>query len=376
MRVLIALTLVLLITAHRVPLAKNELSMKKLETKAKRLASDSFHDHVSNNLKANGDGIIPVKDYMDTQYMAEIEIGTPGQTFNIIPDTGSSNVWVYSGKCWSAACWTHDTYKEGKSKTWKEDGRDFELLYGSGGASGFLSNDNVKFGDLVAHEFAFGEVTSVSGISFLASKMDGILGLAWDAISQGGIPTFFTAEDSTDDRSFSFYLSHLDGESYIIAPGTDDTLYEGDLVYHDVIEEKYWSVQMDDMTVGGESVGGLISEGKIKGVIDSGTSLIIGNFDLINPILHKIGRVESDCSNLDSLPSIEFNFAGINYELGPRDYMLQITQGGVTQCTVGFMGAKLPDEFPYMIIGDVFMRKFYTHFDYDNSRVGFAPAKH
>jgi hypothetical protein len=65
--------------------------------------------------------------------------------------------------------------------------------------------------------------------------MDGILGLAWDSISQNGIPTFFTAQDTTNDRSFSFYLSHLGSPSYIIAPGIDSSLFVGDLVYHEVI---------------------------------------------------------------------------------------------------------------------------------------------
>ena len=96
------------------------------------------------------------------------------------------------------------------------------------------------------------------------------------------------------------------------------------------------------------------------------------------PILRKIGRVESDCSNIDDLPEIEFTFDGLSYSISGRDYILQIEQSGVTQCTAGIMGAKFPDEklFPYLIIGDVFMRKFYTHFDYDNSRIGFGLAKH
>jgi cathepsin D len=378
MQKIVAVLLIIAVAlAGRVPLKKNEITMKDLQRKQARLETPEFKAEAVRRLSNPKDGNpIPVNDYMDTQYMAEITIGTPPQTFNIIPDTGSSNVWVYSGKCWtSPACWTHNTYSE-KSKSYIKNDTPFELNYGSGSSSGFLSQDNVAFGDLQAKEFAFGEVDNVSGIAFLVSKMDGIFGLAWDAISQGGIPTFFTAEETTDDRSFSFYLSHLGEESYIIAPGIDEELFHGDLVYHDVVEEKYWSVLMNDMKIGGESVGGDIGKGIVKGVIDSGTSLIVGNFDLILPMLHMIGRVESDCSNLDSLPDIDFTFDGLTYSIGPRDYMLQITQAGVTQCTVGIMGANLPDNFPYLIIGDVFMRKFYSHFDYDNSRIGFALAKH
>jgi len=37
-----------------------------------------------------------MKDYMNTQYFANVAIGTPAQTFLVVPDTGSSNLWVYS----------------------------------------------------------------------------------------------------------------------------------------------------------------------------------------------------------------------------------------------------------------------------------------
>lgn len=314
----------------------------------------------------------PIMNYMDAQYYGEIEIGTPPQKALVVFDTGSSNLWVPSKKCKSVACYLHKRYDSSKSSTYKENGKEFSITYGSGGVEGILSSDNVSVASLTAESFTFGESTKLKGFSFVAAKFDGILGMGFKSISVEGLPTFIEtlAEQKKMTAAFSFYFTKTAGQegSTLVLGGVDSKFYEGDIKYYDLLSETYWVAPMESISVNGNTI-------KVgRGIMDTGTSLIVGSKTIIQPILDQIGEVNKTCEGLDKLPNVDFSFNGDVYTLTPEDYVLKLTVLGQSQCVCGFMAMNLPWE-DALIVGDVFLRTYYTEFDMTNNRIGMAKAK-
>jgi len=309
---------------------------------------------------------IDMKDYMNTQYFVDITIGTPEQSFTVVPDTGSSNLWVYSSTCHSAACLTHSKYDASKSSTSVADGQAFDITYGSGSVNGFVTKDVARFTEDITAPMGFGEIKKADGATFLVSRMDGIIGLGFDQISIDNLPTFMSATSDIEDKSFSFYMKNNPEESYMVMPGIDEELGLEEVATHNVIEETYWNLDFAKMT----GPNGVVDTTGYKAAIDSGTSLIMGPNTLFQPLLDGI-VVNEDCSGVEDLPEITFTFDAVDYVLTADDYVLRETIGSQTQCIMGIMGADLPDDFKYVIVGDVFMRPYPTKFNKNNSTVTF-----
>ena len=157
------------------------------------------------------------------------------------------------------------------------------------------------------------------------------------------------------------------------------TDYTGDFTYSDVINfpfsKGYWLIYATDLKVSGTSTGdckaGWLSKG-CRMVVDTGTSIITGPSSKINPLMKQIGTVNSDCSNLDKLPTISFTISGKDFSLEPEFYVIKACDGKQCECQLGMQAM---DQLGLWILGDPFLRKYYTVFDRTNARVGFALAK-
>ncbi|XP_068243970.1 lysosomal aspartic protease-like [Palaemon carinicauda] len=365
---------------HRVPLQKEPRSRTIADLRRTR----AFITNRYSDVKANDD-ILDLHNYQDAQYYGPLYIGTPAQHFEVIFDTGSSNLWVPSETCsaFSIACQTHNRYDATKSSTYKPNGTDFFIQYGSGALSGFLSSDTVTVGTSSVVDQTFAEATHEPGLAFVAGKFDGIMGMAFSVISVKGIPTVFDTmvdQGVVDEPVFSFFLNHdLSGEvgGELVLGGSDPAHYEGEFHYVPVSRVGYWQLTTDAIKVGGVAKDFC---DPCEAIVDTGTSLIAGPTAYVKLIMHDLGAIPFiageyliNCNHVETMPTVSFTLDGQDFELtGPELIIENIDEStGKKVCIVGILGLDL-GLMELWILGDPFIARYYTEFDVGNKRMGFA----
>lgn len=329
-----------------------------------------------------------VKDYQNAQYFAEVEVGTPAQKFNVVMDTGSSNLWVpvEGGSCGKSPIpfinklplfSKKHLFNDKESSTFEPTTEVFKIQYGSGAVSGLFSKDTVSLGnDLAVKNQDFATISDCGGlgIAYLMGKFDGILGLGFPTISVDGKQTVFgnaILQGLVSQPVFSFYLGDSkDGE--LTFGGYDEDHFTGDLHWVPLSSATYWQINPSKITMGEYSMA------NTQAIVDSGTSLMVGPTAEVRKIAEMLGATTmpfSPASLIDcdaEVPDFVVTIDNKEYTIPGKDFILN-GMGG--KCMLAMQGMDFREGGPQWILGDVFMRKYYTVFDMDQKVVGFAPAK-
>nr|XP_008506472.1 PREDICTED: pepsin A-like [Equus przewalskii] len=320
-----------------------------------------------------------LENYKDEEYFGTISIGTPPQEFTVIFDTGSSKLWVPSTYCSSLACSDHNRFNPEDSSTYEATSESISITYGTGSMTGVLRYNTVRVGGIEDTNQIFGLSESEPSSFLYYAPFDGILGLAYPSISSSGAtPVFDNIWDQglVSQDLFSVYLSSDDESgSMVIFSGIDSSYYSGSLCWVPVSEEAYWQITVDSITMNGESIA---CSGGCQAIVDTGTSLLAGPPSAIDNIQSYIGASEDysseaviSCSSIDSLPDIVFTINGVEFPLSPSAYILEEHDS----CISGFEGMDLDTSSGELwILGDVFIRQYFTVFDRANNQICLAPV--
>ncbi|XP_077537861.1 cathepsin D-like [Haemaphysalis longicornis] len=338
-----------------------------------------------------------LNNHINMDYIGEVELGTPKQTFRIIFDTGSADFWVPSVRC-DNGCQERRKYDSSRSSTHVSEGKQVVIKYGSGEVRGVVGSDRLWLGrDRSVLSQPFAEITHASpgifrgdpfdGVIPRDVPFDGILGLGYPKLSTLQVrPVFDTlVEEKLVPRPvFAFYLgsdtsARPAGE--LVLGGVNHEHIKGTIHYVSVTKKRHWEFTMDRVQAGTDKrfcVGGCWT------VVDSGSSFIEGpgeEIDRINILIGarktEHGRYLVNCQDTSKMPKVIFTIGGQQYKLKPADYILKVrSPDGAQRCYTGFGNT---DDYgtkkPLWILGQVFMRKFYTIFDRGTNKIGFAEAR-
>jgi len=362
---------------------------------------------------------IVLRDLKNAQYYGPVTIGTPPQEFLVVFDTGSADFWVPSESCpkMSQNCKAKTAYDSTKSSTYSavpSGGKTaFQIMYGSGPVSGKFGQETVTLGDdytVEGQTFAAADSTNGLGMTYGKAKFDGILGLAFPTISRDpGVNTIIPnlkEKGHLDEAMFAFYLGdESDGELTI--GGYDETKFEGDITWVDLITPTYWLAPVDQVKFGDK----VVADSKVAGIIDTGTSLIYGPKDQVEGMvaaiggrfIPQVGLNLIDC--LTKIPDLSLTIGGHEVNIEGSKLMIQDDSKQYCFFTVANMmfggaqeegdsveeeleeevvdqmsrlvgeGLPIPPGYITWLLGDTYMREVYNIFDYDNKKYGIAALK-
>ncbi|KAG8948172.1 hypothetical protein FRC04_009971 [Tulasnella sp. 424] len=324
----------------------------------------------------------PLTDFLDKLYYGPLSVGTPAQSTTVDFDTGSSDLWLPLSSCSSCS---GPTFEHKSSTTFNSSSAPFSLQYfDNSTAIGKIATDQVTVAGLTVPKQGFGAVTEVTGM-FLGRPHAGLLGLGFPANAGSGATPFFinlAESGSLASNVFSFYMARNGGSGSELCIGcVNSAKYTGSIQYYNLDpsatngEQKHWNIPSD-----GFSYNGGPSTGSLTAVIDSGTSAIIIPAAAAKALYATIpgakaapslgpGLYTYPCNS--NLGPITLSFNGDKYAINPVDFNLGHVSSGSSTCLAGIVAGDIEG---IAIIGDEFMKNWYSVFDYDNRAVGFAKA--
>ncbi|KAJ3034111.1 Vacuolar protease A [Rhizophlyctis rosea] len=316
---------------------------------------------------------------------------------------GSNAFWLKSSKT-AAGPTTPTSFDGTKSSTYSSSSDAAPALtYGDGTTvQSSYSSDTVTIGNLTVPEVKFAEAVSWSEPGReVISYYDGIMGLSF--LPKDAPESFWAlliSQGKVASPVIGYYIDETEERGGITFGGYDASRVSGGLKWVSLMAGAglHWETPVAQLTVDGEAIT-LPVDHSVD--FDTGTSLSVLPYDMAKTINSKLGLREISSSGSavtmwgmacdngvipSTLPNVTFTLdGGVELSFAPKDYIwvrfnTNFTSPVQYDCVSGFTGKQYTpttgsgsNSHP-TIMGNLFLRKYYTVFDYGNKRIGVGEA--
>lgn len=359
----------------------------------------------------------------EISYFGVIGIGSPAKLFNVVFDTGSSEIWVPYYNWFPFANNLHysDGYNCKDSSTCMLTKRSVVVDYRGTQLTGEIYEDQlILYQDMLKEDATFTisahlnlqqnflAVESSSDEQFRFKPYDGVIGLAPVAQSASGTRhLLLSLQDALQVRpeqdqsigdsnanypnpygqqrpqgssaftlAFAFWFNPNQNSRHggeLTIGGIDASKFVGDIFFHRVCSWFEWQLPLNFVLLGAQAIS--CTEGCFA-TFDTGANSLVGPRQDVEEIYSQLGAQHDrqsdlrlvDCNQVDQNPILVFRLDEVSYQIHPRHYTKMFRNKERLYC---YLAIK-PWDRQNWLLGTSFIGAYYTVFDFGGRRIGFA----
>jgi len=327
----------------------------------------------------------PINDYDDLVYVGTITIGSNNQSFVVVLDTGSANLWVPDTTC-AASCNGKAKFNSATSTSYERDGATWSITYGTGSARGFQGIDTVSFGAAGTNQLrvprtTFGQANSIAAF-FADEPLDGILGLAFQSLAVNNVPPPLVNAINQGLLDFPIFTVYLQRKGFtegqpagFFTYGGLDPQNCGEIIaYEPLSSATYFQFRMATIAAGTYS-----SSTGWQVISDTGTSFIGGMQAIVRGLATAVGATFDNFNGIYAMPcsaataDLLITIGSNVYRITYADYVVDVGYGD-GRCAFAVFPFDSTGFSVQWILGDPFIRPYCNIYDIGQRRIGFAPV--
>ncbi|KAL7067338.1 eukaryotic aspartyl protease family protein [Cryptosporidium serpentis] len=291
------------------------------------------------------------------QYYSSIKVGPLGQKFKIIFDTGSDFLWIPSKECTSDACLNHERFDSHNSSTFISKKKHIIIRYNSGSVIVEIGQDKLMIDDFNFGIQDLGIAKDIPWNPFGSLYIDGIFGL-------GAVRINKIFENLEIPKMISIYLPrNAYDPGYLLLGGYDCSFIQNSeaINWFPLIKSDSWEINLKNVFFSGVSLN-KNSLMDFRAIVDSGTSEILAPKEQME-YLKNLSRVL--VVNKRHILRKKATFVFLDEKNKEVYFNIDLDALSFT----GYSG-----KSNIWILGNSFIREYYSIYDYENQRVGLVPS--